>query len=74
VNAVVPGPIRTPVWDALADAEIERSAMATALQRLGRPEEVAAAVSFLADPEQASFITGASLLVDGGWSCTKDSA
>jgi NAD(P)-dependent dehydrogenase (short-subunit alcohol dehydrogenase family) len=37
-------------------------------------EEVAAAVSFLADPAQSSFITGASLLVDGGWSCTKDSA
>jgi NAD(P)-dependent dehydrogenase (short-subunit alcohol dehydrogenase family) len=74
VNAVVPGPIRTPVWDRLGEPEIERSARATALLRLGRPDEVAAAVSFLADPAQASFITGASLLVDGGWSCTKDSA
>jgi NAD(P)-dependent dehydrogenase (short-subunit alcohol dehydrogenase family) len=74
VNAVVPGPIRTPVWDRLSEPEVERSARATALLRLGRPEEVAAAVSFLADPAQSSFITGASLLVDGGWSCTKDSA
>jgi NAD(P)-dependent dehydrogenase (short-subunit alcohol dehydrogenase family) len=35
VNAVVPGPIRTPVWDRLGEPEIERSARATALLRLG---------------------------------------
>jgi glucose 1-dehydrogenase len=42
-------------------------------KRLGDPAEVAAAVAFLASSD-ASFITGASLVVDGGWSVVRDSA
>lgn len=72
VNAVVPGPILTRTWDEIDERERERAAMATALKRLGSPEEVAAAVAFLASPD-SSFITGINLVVDGGWSIAKDS-
>jgi NAD(P)-dependent dehydrogenase (short-subunit alcohol dehydrogenase family) len=73
VNTVLPGPILTAAWDDLSAADREVTAAATAAGRLGAPEEVAAAVAFLASP-QASYITGASLVVDGGWSAMKSSA
>ncbi|MET0885134.1 MAG: glucose 1-dehydrogenase [Mycetocola sp.] len=69
VNAVAPTFIRTDGTEsALADEEfltdtLERIA---ALHRIGTPEEVAAAVTFLASPA-ASLITGHTLAVDGGW-------
>jgi glucose 1-dehydrogenase len=64
-NAVLPGSILTPVWDGLDESELSKAADRTALGRLGRAEEVAAAVVFLAS-DDASYITGSSLLVDGG--------
>jgi NAD(P)-dependent dehydrogenase (short-subunit alcohol dehydrogenase family) len=70
VNAVLPGAILTPAWDGTSEAEREAFAANTPARRLGRPEEVAAAVCFLAS-EDASFITGENLLVDGGWTITK---
>jgi NAD(P)-dependent dehydrogenase (short-subunit alcohol dehydrogenase family) len=73
VNVVLPGPIMTPPWDRVGDDERARSGAATLAGRLGEPAEVAAAIAFLASPE-ASFITGAHLIVDGGWSAVKDSA
>jgi 3-oxoacyl-[acyl-carrier protein] reductase len=65
VNVVAPGPIDTEMLAAVGDDR--RAAIATAVPvgRLGRPDEVAAAVRFLASDE-AGFITGAVLPVDGG--------
>ena len=65
VNAVAPGFIETDMTAAMT-AEA-RSALAgqIPLERLGRPEDIAGAVTFLAS-EQASYITGQVLVVDGG--------
>lgn len=73
VNCVLPGPILTAAWDRVPEADRERSVAGTALRRFGQPEEVAAAIAFLAS-DDASFVTGASLVVDGGWTVQKDSA
>ncbi|WP_435155025.1 SDR family NAD(P)-dependent oxidoreductase [Amycolatopsis sacchari] len=73
VNAVLPGPVLTEAWNGIGEADRRRSAEATAVKRLGTPEEVAAAIAFLAG-DDASFVTGAELTVDGGWSVVKDSS
>lgn len=65
VNALIPGPVLTPTWDGATPQDLREVAAATALGRLGAPEEVAAAVAFFAS-QDASFVTGASLVVDGG--------
>lgn len=62
VNAVFPGPVETPMLDETTQA---RLAQRSVLGRLGKPMEIADAVAFLVS-EQASFITGSELVVDGG--------
>ena len=62
VNAVFPGPIATPMLD---DATQQWLAAASMFKRLGRPGEIADAVAFLVSDE-ASFITGSELVIDGG--------
>jgi NAD(P)-dependent dehydrogenase (short-subunit alcohol dehydrogenase family) len=70
-NTLSPGPIDTPIMDGQADSPEEadaiRAAFAAAipLNRMGRPEEIAAAALFLASDE-SSFVAGAELSVDGG--------
>jgi NAD(P)-dependent dehydrogenase (short-subunit alcohol dehydrogenase family) len=72
VNAVSPGPINTPLYTKLAIPQQQVEQVAAKLQqtipmkRFGTPEEIAKAVLFLASDE-ASFILGEELVIDGGW-------
>lgn len=65
VNAVAAGLIETDMTTGLKQDKVERIVKSSALGRIGQPEEIAAAVVFLASPA-ASYITGQCLVVDGG--------
>lgn len=66
VNGVEPGMIRTPAMDNLGDDDVNDAiAAAVPLGRLGEPEDIAGAMVFLASPA-AAYITGQTLVVDGG--------
>jgi 3-oxoacyl-[acyl-carrier protein] reductase len=67
VNAIAPGFIDTDMTRVLSDRVKKAVKPLIALQRFGQPEEVAAVVGFLAG-EQASYITGQVLVIDGGLS------
>jgi NAD(P)-dependent dehydrogenase (short-subunit alcohol dehydrogenase family) len=64
VNAVAPGTVRTRVWDS-QEGGAERMLPLYPLGRVGEPDDIAAAVAFLASRE-AGWITGHTLPVDGG--------
>ena len=66
VNCVAPGVIDTDMVKVLGEETLKDLAEQTPLGRLGKPEDVAAAISFLAS-DDASFITGQVLGVDGGF-------
>lgn len=65
VNVVAPGFVLTDLTSGLGEEVMERVISRTSLRRLGRPEEVASAVAYLASDE-ASYITGHVLVIDGG--------
>jgi 3-oxoacyl-[acyl-carrier protein] reductase len=65
VNAVCPGYIETEALAGLAEPARKQALQSVPMRRFGRPEEVAAAVRFLACPE-AGYITGSALKIDGG--------
>lgn len=67
VNAVSPGAISTPMLAHFDEDELSGLAEEIPMGRLGRPEEVAGAVSFLLS-EDAAYMTGQVLSVNGGWS------
>jgi len=66
VNAVAPGPIETPLLHRFAGDSVPAHAKAIPLGRLGQPEEVAEAVVWLLS-DAASYVTGHTLPVDGGY-------
>ncbi len=67
VNSIHPGFVDTPILDGARGTEFETTMIdMTPMGRLGRPEEIAAAVAYLAS-DDASFVTGSELYVDGGY-------
>jgi NAD(P)-dependent dehydrogenase (short-subunit alcohol dehydrogenase family) len=66
VNSVHPGPILTPMLDVMSPDDVQAAINLTPMKRGAQPEEVGWCVVFLASDE-ASFVTGAELVVDGGW-------
>ena len=65
VNAVAPGFIDTGILDAVPEEKIRRHLETVPLGRMGRPEEVAALVAYLTS-EEAGYITGQTIRIDGG--------
>jgi len=66
INVAAPGPILTGWIAALDDSARQPIVRAVPMQRIGLPEQVAQTAAWLCS-EDASFITGAAILVDGGW-------
>ena len=79
VNAILPGAVDTPMLrsglgrghlgGADVNERLENLARKTVNGRVGRPQEIASAIYFLADNDQSSFMTGQALVVDGGATC-----
>ncbi len=67
VNAVLPGNIDTPMMERFTSGDIEKAIELEPVGRLGKPEEIAEAVLWMAS-DLGGFVTGSSIVVDGGWS------
>ncbi|MBO8162849.1 MAG: 3-oxoacyl-ACP reductase FabG [Brevibacillus sp.] len=67
VNAVAPGFVETDIWKSIPEAKREGIISSIPLGRLAQPEEVAGAIRFLLS-EEAAYITGSVLVIDGGLS------
>jgi len=65
VNAVMPGNVRTEGFATIGGEHQDRMLSAIPMRRLAEPEEIGWAVRFFASPE-AAYITGQTLIVDGG--------
>ena len=66
VNAVCPGPTRTPIMDAYSDEAMRNLASKNFLGRIGEPEDIAAGICYLAS-EEAGYVTGIMLDINGGF-------
>ncbi|ABW02211.1 SDR family NAD(P)-dependent oxidoreductase [Caldivirga maquilingensis] len=69
VNAIAPGAINTPGAATGSEEQVRMMINAIPMGKLGTPEDIASAVAYLASDE-ASYITGALIVIDGGWSIT----
>lgn len=67
VNAVLPGNIETPMMDRFTGGDLQKAIDLEPVGRLGKPEEIAEAVLWMCS-DLGSFVTGAAISVDGGWS------
>jgi 3-oxoacyl-[acyl-carrier protein] reductase len=66
VNAIAPGPVRTPMLAGVGEAGIGLMAAATLLGRIAEPAEIAASVAAIADPKLFGYATGQVFPVNGG--------
>lgn len=69
VNSIYPGQIDTPILSDLTQEHKQQIAAAIPMGRMGRPEDIAYASLYLCS-EEAAYVTGAELVIDGGWSTT----
>ncbi|MBT5677564.1 MAG: SDR family oxidoreductase, partial [Rhodospirillaceae bacterium] len=68
VNAIAPGPIRTPMMLRDWEGDVDKAALGVPMGRVGEADEVAEAVVWLCS-DRASYITGHVLPIDGGMMC-----
>ncbi|MGC4897159.1 3-oxoacyl-ACP reductase family protein [Micromonospora sp. DT31] len=69
VNAVIPGFVDTAMTRTMPRAELDGHLARVPLGRIGQPTDVASVVRVLLDPETAGYVTGTSVVVDGGMTC-----
>jgi 3alpha(or 20beta)-hydroxysteroid dehydrogenase len=65
VNSIHPGLVQTPMLSEVPDSVIRQRVSMVPLRRAGRPQDIASVVAFLLS-EEASYITGAEIVIDGG--------
>ena len=69
VNAIGPGGVTTEMTQGMSEEQLKGMTARLPIKRMGKPEEIAAAVVYFAS-EEAAYTTGATLYVDGGWLTT----